>query len=151
MQMNISQLAELFDLDRATVRKRLRSASVEPVASEKGINRYSSAEAAAAILTPKGIPTTDPDHMTPQDRKAWFESEARRRDLEERDRQLLRREEVSRVLSTTVATFAESMRALPDRLEREAGIEGRVAAEVERIVDAHLDQLRRTLLSVVHD
>lgn len=151
MQMNISQIAELFEMDRATVRKRLKAAGVEPVASRQGVNLYPSAETAAAMFAPTHRPAVDPDDMTPQDRKAWFESESRRRDLEERDRQLLPRGEVVRTLTLTVATLADSMRALPDRLEREAGIDGRVAAEVERIVDAHLEQARRTLLSVVED
>lgn len=79
----------------------------------------------------KNAPLTDPDKMIPQDRKAWYESETKRRALQEKDRELIPAADVERVISTTFAALASDIRAIPDMLERRHGVSGAVAAAVE--------------------
>lgn len=47
---NVTELGEIFDLNRDTVRKRLRAFQVKPHKIEKGINVYVVKEAAEAIV-----------------------------------------------------------------------------------------------------
>ncbi|ODS09718.1 hypothetical protein [Vibrio scophthalmi] len=47
---NVTELGEMFDLNRDTVRKRLRASQVKPHKTEKGINVYVVKEAAEAII-----------------------------------------------------------------------------------------------------
>ena len=54
-----------------------------------------------------------------------------------------------RVISTTIAVFAEQIRSLPDALERRAGLNPAQCELVERLVDAELETLRARLLARV--
>jgi hypothetical protein len=72
----------------------------------------------------------------------------RETELGERAGRLYDRAEVLRVIATTVAVFAEHLRSVPDKLEREAGLNPRQAEMVERLIDAELEALRERLLAV---
>ena len=63
--------------------------------------------------------------------------------------ELYRRDEVLRAITTTIAVFTEQMRAIPDKLEREAGITASQAEISERVVDAHLEELKTRILHEV--
>nr|WP_181391877.1 hypothetical protein [Vibrio mediterranei] len=47
---NVTELGEMFDLNRDTVRRRLNAYQVKPHKKEKGINVYVVREAAEAII-----------------------------------------------------------------------------------------------------
>ncbi|HHY0432759.1 TPA: hypothetical protein ACVU44_004730 [Vibrio parahaemolyticus] len=47
---NVTELGEIFDLNRDTVRRRLKRCQVKPFKTEKGVNVYVMREAAEAIL-----------------------------------------------------------------------------------------------------
>jgi phage terminase Nu1 subunit (DNA packaging protein) len=83
----------------------------------------------------------DPDEMTPQDRKAWFESETKRRDLQERDRELIPYHEAERTIAVAFAAINQDLRAIPDNLERRAGISGEVAELLEMELFAAMETL----------
>lgn len=48
---NVTELGEMFDLNRDTVRKRLRAYQVKPHSKEKGVPVYVVKEAAEAIIS----------------------------------------------------------------------------------------------------
>ena len=48
--LNISQMADMLDLSRDTVRKRLRSAGIQPVRQERNAPLYDMAKAGPALF-----------------------------------------------------------------------------------------------------
>lgn len=154
-RLSKAQTAQFFDVSLPTVEGWIRRGCPVIERGDRGrrwtIDPLAVVEWQSSRQISEATPPTHPDDMTPQDRKAWYESEMRRRDLQRRDRELYERADVLRTFTVTIATFAEQMRALPDRLEREAGIDGQAAALVESTVDAHLEMLRRELMAVIDD
>ncbi|KLV03295.1 hypothetical protein ABT56_20210 [Photobacterium aquae] len=47
---NVTELGEMFDLNRDTVRKRLSAKCIQPFAKHRGVNVYIVREAAEAII-----------------------------------------------------------------------------------------------------
>lgn len=72
----------------------------------------------------------DPEEMAPSDRKAWYEGETKRRDLQVRDRELIPAGDVERVIATAFAALASDVWAIPDLLERRHGVSGELAGQV---------------------
>lgn len=83
----------------------------------------------------------DPDQMTPQDRKAWYESETRRRALQVQDRELIPVADVERAIATAFSAIAQGLRSLPDNIERRTGCDPSVVAAIEAVIDAETDAL----------
>ena len=90
----------------------------------------------------------DPERLTPSDRKAWYEGEARRRDLQERDRELIPAIEVEQAIRTAFAAIGQSLRSIPDNLERRIGISPAVAEQIEEILDEEMTALADRLSSL---
>ena len=91
---------------------------------------------------------TDPERLSPSDRKAWYEGEARRRDLQERDRELIQAIEVEQAIRTAFAAIGQSLRSIPDNLERRIGISPAVAEQIEEILDEEMTALADRLSSL---
>lgn len=85
--------------------------------------------------------TVDPDTMTPQDRKAWYESEKHRRALQEKDRELIPADEVEVTVATAYSAISQGLRSLPDNVERRTGCSPDVVAALEAAIDAEMDAL----------
>jgi hypothetical protein len=85
----------------------------------------------------------DPDRASPKDRKDWFDSEFRRRQLQERDAELIPAAEVERGLADLVSQVVRTLDTLGDVLERDAGITGEAVERVHRVTDAARDELYR--------
>ena len=83
----------------------------------------------------------DPEAMSPAERKAWYEGEARRRELAEKARELIPVAEVETAIATAWAAMAQGVRAIPDNLERRHGIDPAVAERVEDALHQELDAL----------
>ena len=90
----------------------------------------------------------DPERLTPSDRKAWYEGEARRRDLQERDRELIPAIEVEQTVRTAFAAIGQSLRSIPDNLERRVGISPAVAEQIEEMLDEEMTALADSLASL---
>ena len=90
----------------------------------------------------------DPERLTPSDRKAWYEGEARRRDLQERDRELIPAIEVEQAIRTAFAAIGQSLRSIPDNLERRIGISPAVAEQIEEILDEEMTTLADRLANL---
>jgi phage terminase Nu1 subunit (DNA packaging protein) len=147
-QANKAQLAEFFDVSVKTVDNWVRRGC--PVVKRGGKSEPWIFDALAVAewryTREGGESEVDPERMDPQDRKAWYESEAKRRDLEERDRELLRASEVEEVLAVAWSGLSQDLQAIPDNLERRFGITADVAEKVEmgifEAMDAAADRLQ---------
>lgn len=78
----------------------------------------------------RGDGEADPEDMAPAERKAWYEGETKRRDLQVRDRELIPAGDVERVIATAFAALASDVWAIPDLLERKHGVSGEIAGQV---------------------
>jgi hypothetical protein len=74
-------------------------------------------------------------------RRAWYEGEAKRRDLQVKDRQLIPVAEVEETIATAFAALAADVRAIPDNLERRSGVSGDVAELVEEALNEAMDAM----------
>jgi len=140
--------AEFFDVSLPTVEAWIRRGMPVVQKGAKGVAWVIDLMAAAqwrfAGPTDSEV---DPDSMTPTDRKAWYEGETKRRDLQIRDGELIPAADVERVVATAFAAIASDIRAIPDNLERKYGIDGAVAESVEALLyeamDAMADRLSK--------
>ena len=148
---NKAQLAEFFGVSLPTIGAWVRRGC--PV-REKGSNgrpwvfdalavaewRFSSGDESAAAA--------DPDSMSPQDRKAWYESEVKRRDLQVRDGALIPAEDAERWIPRAFSAIAQDLLAIPDNLERRCGVSGEAAESVEVAIHEALTALAERLESL---
>jgi phage terminase Nu1 subunit (DNA packaging protein) len=88
----------------------------------------------------------DPDQMIPTDRKAWYESETKRRALQVADRELLQAGDVEVAIATAFSAISQGLRSLPDNIERRTGCEPAVVAAIEEVIDAEMDALADKLM-----
>ena len=90
----------------------------------------------------------DPDQLQPSERKAWFESENKRRDLQVRDRELIPASEVEQAVATAFAAISQGLRSLPDNIERRLGIAPEVTEAIESVLDDEMQALADRLESL---
>ena len=83
----------------------------------------------------------DPMTLPPAERKAWYESEIKRRDLQVRDRELIQSSEVEQVVATAFASIAQSIRSLPDNMERQLGMSPEAVERMTVAIDEYMDEL----------
>ena len=83
----------------------------------------------------------DPERASPKERKDWYDSEFRRRQLQERDAELIPAAEVERGLADLVSQVVRTLDTLGDVLERDAGITGEAVERVHKVTDAARDEL----------
>jgi hypothetical protein len=133
-------VAEFFDVTLPTVEAWIRKGCPVVERGSRGIAWTMDLRAVAEWLYggQQAGAHNDPDAMAPQDRKAWFDSESRRVDLEERARKLIPYEEVVQTFSTGLAALRQDIMAIPDALERADGAAPDVADAVERRLHAAL-------------
>jgi hypothetical protein len=142
-----AQLAQDFELDRRTVKKRL--AGVQPAGTTKhGYPTYRIRDAAPALLALAAsgdAEDADPERLPPKDRKDWYDGELRRLQLQERARQLVPESDVRREMATLLKAVGATLETLPDVLERDAGIGGAAVERAQLAIDALREQLFRAL------
>lgn len=87
----------------------------------------------------------DPETLPPAERKLWYDGEARRRDIQERDRHLIPDSEVEQTVATAFASVAQAMLALPDNLERRAGLTPSQSDAIQQAIHESLNDLAERL------
>jgi phage terminase Nu1 subunit (DNA packaging protein) len=87
----------------------------------------------------------DPETLPPAERKLWYDGETRRRELQVRDRELIPESEVEQTVATAFSAVAQSMLALPDQLERRAGLTPAQSEIVQAAVHETLTELSERL------
>lgn len=144
IRLSISRLAAEFGMARETVSKKLRSAGIQPDGKKDGYPVYRLREAAPALID--AAPTdeageVDPDKLPPEKRRAWFQSERERMELEAKAGKLMPALEHERDMARVVGVVVQTFETLPDILERDEGL---APHQVER-VQQHLDRARERL------
>jgi len=97
---------------------------------------------------PKAAGGIEPELLPPSERKAWYESETKRRELQVRDKELLPVEEVEEVVARTFAHVAQFLASIPDNLERRCGLSGEMAEQVDNWICDEREVLVEALLSL---
>lgn len=139
---SVSQLSRAFEFDRATVRKRLQQAGVQPVAKDGAATLYKLSDAAQALYSDAGNPgEQDPSKMTPQDRRAWYQSETERLNLEREQGHLVLDDEVAREYSVLVKAMVGNLDTLPDELERDYELPAEALEYIQKRIDALREQM----------
>ena len=120
--VSISRLAELLQMDRKTVARRIADANLAPTGRRDGYPVYDGRRACEACLLPQSADgdeqVTDPRLLKPMDRRAWYQSERERIALEADCRQLILAIEVHAEMAELVRGFVQFLDTLPDALER---------------------------------
>lgn len=147
--LSVRALSRLTGLDRDRLSRALGDA--KPAGRRAGHPVYALAEVLPLLCRP-GVADAageiDPDRLTPSDRRAWYDSESKRRELQVRDRELIPAAEVSQVVATAFASIASELRAIADNLERHGDATPEQAERIERRIDAALDTLAERLVSL---
>ncbi|BBV70984.1 terminase [Enterobacter kobei] len=138
-QVNVSQLAELVGINRNLVARRLRELELVGGNGEN-LKLYELGPALQALLTPS---MKENGEMSPQDRKAWYQSENERLKFEEAQRQLLPVDEVAREYATLAKTVSMVLETLPDILERDCALTPTEVSRVQAIIDDLRDEMAR--------
>ncbi|WP_456071485.1 DUF1441 family protein [Enterobacter quasiroggenkampii] len=141
MQVNVSQLAELVGMNRNLVARRLRD--LELVAGNgENLKVYELGPALQALLTPS---VKENGEMSPQDRKAWYQSENERLKFEEASRELLPVDEVAREYASLAKAVVMVLETLPDILERDCALTPTAVTRVQIIIDDLRDEMARKI------
>lgn len=144
--VGIRTLASLLDIDRDTVRAALNRADLKPVSNRGGHPAYAFPEAIRALFARRG--EMDPAMLTPTDRRALADAKLRELELERRRGGLLPREDVREATAQAFQLVAQGIRAIPDNLERHAGLSPEQATECERVIDSISEQLADDLKNI---
>ncbi|MGT3185308.1 DNA breaking-rejoining protein [Yersinia kristensenii] len=140
--LNVSQLSALSGVHRQTVALRLRG--VKPVGgNESNLKLYRLIDVLTALMQ---APTSqsegnDPNKMKPADRRAWYQSEQARIELEKEMRTLIPANEVLAVYAAMVKSVTKVLETLPDLLERDVAL----APQAVMMVQNTIDNLRNDL------
>lgn len=141
MQVNVSQLAELVGMNRNLVARRLRE--LELVAGNgENLKVYELGPALQALLTPS---VKENGEMSPQDRKAWYQSENERLRFEAASRELIPAEEVAREYASLAKAVVMVLETLPDILERDCALTPTAVTRVQIIIDDLRDEMARKI------
>lgn len=144
---NKAGCAEFFDVSMPTVDAWIRRGM--PIVQKGGKGVSWQIDLLAAAQWRFGVQASggsiDPESLEPMQRRAWYEGETKRRELQVRDRELIPAADVERVVATAFAALASDIQSIPDNLERRSGISSDVAEAVEaalyEAMDAMADRL----------
>lgn len=132
-EVSISRLAAGFRMARETVSKKLAEANIQPVGKRDGYPVYPLREAAEAILGTASFDedgNADPRKLAPEKRKAWYQSEISRLQVETNTRQLIPAGEVEAEFADLIKSLVQYLDTLGDQLERDCGL---TPEQVERV------------------
>lgn len=138
---SISQLATEFGMTRETVAKRIADAGVAASGERSGypVYRLKSVLPALLVLTADG--RVDPEKLDPFRRKAHYQAEAERLDLERQAGDLIPRIEVEREQARVFTSIAQRLEVLTDVVERDCGMTSEQIVRLEKAVN----EMRQTL------
>lgn len=139
IQVSLSQLADLLGMNRNSIARRL---SDIPRAGGNGSNLklYLLGDALGALVMPS---VRENGEMSPQDRKAWYQSENERIKFEQSERDLIPVDEVIREYSVMAKAVIQILETLPDILERDCALTPAAVARVQGVIDDLRDEMAR--------
>ncbi len=140
---NKAQVAEFFDVSLPTVEAWLRKGMPIMQRGSKGVAWVVDLCAAAQwrFGSQSSGGEIDPDELEPIPRKAWYEGEVKKRELQIKDGELIPVAEVEKAVATAFSAIASDILAIPDHLERRYGVGPDVAAQVGELLADSMDAL----------
>lgn len=90
----------------------------------------------------------DPDSLPPMERKAWYDGETKKRELQARDRELIPAAELESCIARAFAALSQGIRSIPDNLERRIGCSPEIAEAVERLLESEMDAAADVLSAI---
>lgn len=137
--VNVTQLAELVGMNRNMVARRLRETEMDGGNGEN-LKQYELGKALRVIIMPS---VQENGEMSPQDRKAWYQSENERLKFEKDERELIPADEVAREFSVLAKAVVQVLETLPDILERDCALTPSAVARVQDVIDDLRDEMAR--------
>jgi phage terminase Nu1 subunit (DNA packaging protein) len=144
---NKAQAAQFFDISLPTLEKWIRDGMPTVQRGARGISWVLDLLDIAQWRFGARLPSgeIDPDTLPPMERDKWYASELKRRDLQKRDRELLEAANVEEAVSTAFAAISQSLFALPDFLERRAGMTPEQAETCQAAIYESMNDLAERL------
>ena len=139
--VNVTQLAELVGMNRNLVARRLRDMELAGGNGEN-LKLYELGPALQGLLMPS---MKENGEMSPQDRKAWYQSENERLKFEAASRELIPVEEVAREYASLAKAVVMVLETLPDILERDCALTPTAVTRVQTIIDDLRDEMARKI------
>lgn len=135
-RLNISQLAEEFDLDRASVRKRIQEAGIEPVEVKAKLTVYELNQRLASILSDVNSPLSEAKlrRETANAEKIEMQNAIARGELVPIDKT------IERVQSVMSKMYKEFTQMQPKRLASRL-VKAKTAAEVSKVLKIDTDKI----------
>ncbi|HBS2458717.1 TPA: DUF1441 family protein [Klebsiella pneumoniae] len=137
--VNVTQLAELVGMNRNMVARRLRETEMDGGNGEN-LKQYELGKALRVLIMPS---VQENGEMSPQDRKAWYQSENERIKFEQSERELIPADEVIREYSVMAKAVVQILETLPDILERDCALTPAAVARVQAVIDDLRDEMAR--------
>jgi hypothetical protein len=142
ISLSVSSLADEFDCARETLRKRLEDANVKPAEQRGGHPVYRLRDALRAWVD--GLRSdVDPDELEPFKRKAHYQAEREKLELQTERGELIPRIETEREQARIISILAQALDTLPDIVERDCWATPNQLEKIEKICD----QLREKIYS----
>lgn len=137
-------------MDRKTVAKRIKESGLAPAGERSGNPVYSANEFARMAFGPAGQAGPDLDlDRYPEARKAWYQSELYKIQVQEKKGELIRESDHVRNMADMSKEMIAVLDSLPDILERDAGLEPDVVVAVIPILDAARSNLAERIRSAI--
>lgn len=139
MLVNVTQLSDLVGMNRNMVARRLRETEMDGGNGEN-LKQYELGKALRVLILPS---VQQSGEMSPQDRKAWYQSENERLKFEKEERELIPADEVAREFSVLAKAVVQVLETLPDILERDCALTPSAVARVQDVIDDLRDEMAR--------
>lgn len=143
--LSISALSTEFGMTRETVRKRLADAGVAASGKRASYPVFRLKDVLSALTG--GGNTDDPGGMDPYKRKAYYQAEHEKLQLQVARRELIPRIESEQEMAAMFKITAECFDTLPDVLERDCGLSPLVLVSLEDQLDKAREQLYQRLVA----
>ena len=140
---SINKLSEALGITRDSVRQRI--ARIEPIKEKNGYPVYHLRDVVRLIEDPIN---EDPENLPPVKRKAWYEGEARRVDIEKKKGELIPVEDITKVWAETLKKIMLTLDTLVDVVERDIGLNPYQIASIQGIIDQQRETLYKQLCSL---
>ena len=146
---NKAEAAEFFSISMPTLEKWLREGMPVVQQGSRGVSWVLDLRAIAEWRYQARLPTgqIDPETLPPGERKQWYDGEAKRREMQVKDRELIEAAELEEDIGTAYASIAQTLLSLPDLLERRAGLPPEAAEQAEIVIHEAMTDLADRLQS----
>lgn len=144
LHVSVTQFAMEFSSTRETVTKRIADAKLKPTGKRSGHPVYRLKDLFKAVYQ-SAAGGVDPDKLDPFQRKAHYQAEHEKLQLETERGQLVPAIEVEARYAEQFKIVAECLETLPDMLERDCGASPPMVAKCERQIDVLREEMYRKL------